>query len=72
MQPSFNRDKAYVRDLSRGRDNIWVGWDDVWVGHPWRLSWGDNRSRWWIGDKVMWCCGRDLRDTAPYVVPCLS
>ncbi len=71
-QPSFDRDKAYVQDPSRSRDDIWVGLDNMWVGCPWRLSWGNNWSRRWIEDKSTWCCGCDLRDTARYVVPCLS
>ncbi len=70
-QPSFNRDKSYVQDPSRGRDGVWVGPDNVWVARLRRSSWGNNWSRRWIWDKLPWCRGHDLRETARYVVLCL-
>ncbi len=68
LQPSFDRDKLYVRDPCRGQDDIWDYWDNLLEGCLWRLSWGNNWGRWWIGDHAMWCCGHNLRDTARYVV----
>ncbi len=32
MQPSFDRGKMYLRDASRGPDDVWVGQDNIWVG----------------------------------------